>query len=71
MVDRRTFTALLAGTLAALERNESSAPGGTFDRCFGHGQSFSAPARNTPITSSLAPSMARRTVEPLPTDSAA
>ena len=45
--------------------------GNSFDRCLGHRQSFSAPARNIPITSSLAPSMARRIVDPVPTDSAA
>jgi len=32
--------------------------------CFGHGQSFSAPG-TFPITSSLAPSIARRIVDPL------
>src|SRR3981081_1385614 len=60
-----------ARSLAALEGDESSAPGHSFDRCFGHRQSFSAPRRNIPITSSLAPSIARRIVDPLPTDSAA
>ena len=40
-------------------------------RCIGHGQSFSALARNMPMTSSLAPSTARRTIEPVPTASAA
>src|ERR1700676_941721 len=60
-----------AGSLAALKGNESSAPGNSFDRCFGHRHSFSAPARNIPITSSLAPSIARRMVEPLATGSAA
>src|SRR6267154_720355 len=60
-----------AGSLAALKGDESSAPGSSFDRCLGHGQSFSAPARNIPITSSLAPSIARRIVDPLPTGSAA
>src|ERR1700682_6061582 len=60
-----------AGSLAALKGDESSTPGNSFDRCFGHRHSFSAPARNIPITSSLAPSIARRIVEPLPTGSAA
>src|SRR3984885_15301106 len=52
--------------LAALKRDESAASGRSFDRCFGHAQSFSAPARNIPITSSLTPSTARRIVDPLP-----
>src|SRR3981189_3620685 len=60
-----------AGSLATFKGDESSAPGSSFDRCLGHGQSFSAPARNIPITSSLAPSIARRTVDPVATDSAA
>src|SRR5579859_2416887 len=60
-----------ARSLAALKGDESSAPRASLNRCLGHRQSFSAPARNTPITSSLAPSMARRIVDPLPTDSAA
>src|SRR3982074_293734 len=60
-----------AGSLAALKGDESSAPGSSFDRCLGHGQSFSAPRRNIPMTSSLAPSIARRMVDPLPTGSAA
>src|SRR5712691_9958706 len=60
-----------AGSLAAFKGDESSAPGSSFDRCLGHDQSFSAPARNIPITSSLAPSIARRIVDPLPTGSAA
>ena len=47
------------------------ASGNSFDRCLGHGQSFSAPARNIPITSSLAPSIARRIVDPWATGSAA
>src|SRR6266849_4184531 len=61
----------LAGSLAAFKGDESSAPGNSFDRCFGHRQSFSAPRRNIPMTSSLAPSIARRIVDPLSTDSAA
>ena len=61
----------LAGSLAAFKGDESSAPGSSLDRCLGHGQSFSAPARNIPITSSLTPSIARRIVDPLPTASAA
>ncbi len=60
-----------ARSLAALKGDEASAPGSSFDRCLGHGQSFSAPARNIPITSSLAPSIARRIVEPVATGSAA
>src|SRR5882724_8355320 len=60
-----------AGSLAALKGDESSASRDSFDRCLGHRQSFSAPERNTPITSSLALSMARRIVDPLSTDSAA
>src|SRR5258706_16284287 len=60
-----------AGSLATLEGDESSAPRSSFDRCLGHHQSFSAPARNIPMTSSLAPSIARRIVDPWPTDSAA
>ena len=46
-------------------------PEGRLHRCLGHGQSFSALARNMPMTSSLAPSIARRMVEPVPTASAA
>ena len=46
-------------------------PGGSSDRALCHDQSFSAPARNMPMTSSLAPSIARRMVEPVPTASAA
>src|SRR5665213_907341 len=61
----------LSRSLAALEGDESSALGSSFDRCLSHGQSFSAPARNAPITSSLTPSNARRIVDPLPTASAA
>src|ERR1700704_74058 len=60
-----------ARSLAALEGDEPSAPESSFDRCLGHGQSFSALARNIPITSSLAPSIARRIIDPLPTGSAA
>src|ERR1700681_2089552 len=60
-----------AGSLATLKGDESSSPGSSFDRCLGHLQSFSAPARNIPMTSSLAPSIARRIVDPWPTDSAA
>src|SRR6195952_2356733 len=60
-----------AGALATLKGDESSAPGSSFDHCLGHRQSFSAPARNIPMTSSLAPSIARRIVDPWPTDSAA
>src|ERR1700722_635896 len=59
------------GPLAAFKGNEASASRRSFDRCFGHDQSFSAPARNIPMTSSLAPSIARRIVDPVPTDSAA
>ena len=55
----------LSGALAAFERNELSASGRPAHRCFGHGQSFSALARNMPMTSSLAPSIARRMVEPV------
>src|SRR5712671_67272 len=59
-------------SLAAFEGNEPPAPGRPFDRyCLGHGQSFSALARNTPMTSSLAPSIARRMVDPAATASAA
>src|ERR1700704_3092078 len=61
----------LSGSLAALKGDKSSAPGSSFDRCLGHGQSFSAPARNMPMTSSLTPSIARRIVDPLPPGSAA
>ena len=61
----------LSGALAPLKRDELPAPGSPVRRCIGHGQSFSAPARNIPMTSSLAPSIARRTVEPVPTASAA
>ena len=46
-------------------------PEGRLQRCLGHAQSFSALARNMPMTSSLAPSIARRMVEPVPTASAA
>ena len=46
-------------------------PEGRLQRCLGHGQSFSALARNMPMTSSLAPSIARRMVDPVPTASAA
>src|SRR5216683_5328488 len=60
-----------AGSLATLKGDESSAPRSSFDRCLGHHQSFSAPARNIPMTSSLAPSIARRIVDPWPTGSAA
>ena len=60
-----------AGAFAALKGDEAPAPGNSFDRCLGHGQSFSAPARNIPITSSLAPSIARRMVDPVATGSAA
>ncbi len=35
-----------AGSLATLKGDESSAPRSPFDRCLGHYQSFSAPARN-------------------------
>src|SRR4051812_10982813 len=59
-----------ARSLAALERDEPSTPGSSFD-CLCHDQSFSAPARNIPITSSLAPSIARRIVDPFATGSAA
>src|ERR1700759_1583609 len=61
----------LAGSLAALKGDETPASRISFDSCFGHHQSFSAPARNIPITSSLAPSIARRIVDPVPTGSAA
>ena len=61
----------LSGALAALERNELPASGGPLQRCLVHAQSFSALARNIPMTSSLAPSIARRMVEPVPTASAA
>src|SRR5258708_39488271 len=60
-----------AGALATLKSDESSAPGSSFDRCLAHRQSFSAPARNIPMTSSLAPSIARRIVDPPPMDSTA
>src|SRR5580693_9885733 len=60
-----------ARALAAFKGDESSASGSSFDRCFGHGQSFSAPARNAPITSSCTPSIARRMVDPSATGSAA
>src|SRR5262249_20328197 len=58
-------------SLAAFEGNETAAARAALDVAVGHDQSFSALARNMPITSSLAPSMARRMVEPVPTDSAA
>src|SRR6202521_1140542 len=61
----------LSRSLAALKGDKSSASGSSFDRCLGHGQSFSAPARNIPMTSSLAPSIARRIVDPVPTASVA
>src|SRR5436305_5937029 len=60
----------LARALAALAGDQPS-PHRVFVGCRGHGQSFSAPARNIPITSSLAPSIARRTVDPVATASAA
>ena len=60
-----------SGSLTALKGDKSSAPGSSFDRCLGHRQSFSTPARNMPITSSLTPSIARRIVDPVPTASAA
>src|SRR6266851_2778355 len=54
-------------SLPAFEGDEFSAPGRPLDRCcLVHGQSFSALARNMPMTSSLAPSIARRTVDPAP-----
>src|SRR3954454_9443881 len=59
-----------AGALAAFKGDESSASRSSLDRCLGH-QSFSAPSRNAPRTSSLAPSIARRIVDPTATDSAA
>src|SRR3954451_11072031 len=61
----------LSSPLTAFEGDESPALRMFFGACPAHGQSFSAPARNIPITSSLAPSIARRTVEPVATDSAA
>ena len=61
----------LSGALAAFKRNELPASGGPLQRCLVHAQSFSALARNIPMTSSLAPSIARRMVEPVPTASAA
>src|ERR1700687_4787950 len=66
-LDMRGF----AGSLATLKGDESSSSRSSFDPCLGHHQSFSAPARNIPITSSLAPSIARRIVDPWPIDSAA
>src|SRR6266850_1802263 len=47
----------LSGALATLKRYELPASGSAVQRCFGHGQSFSALARNMPMTSSLAPSI--------------
>src|SRR6478609_6228105 len=61
----------LAGALAALKRNELPASGSLANRCISHDQSFSALARNMPMTSSLAPSIARRMVEPVAIASAA
>src|SRR6266700_8165704 len=61
----------LARPLAAFKGDEASASGRPLSRDLIHDQSFSAPARNMPITSSLAPSIARRTVEPVPMASAA
>ena len=61
----------LSGALAAFKRDELPASGGPLQRCLVHAQSFSALARNMPMTSSLAPSIARRMVEPVPTASAA
>src|SRR4029434_9512804 len=61
----------LAGALAAFKGNELAASGRPLRRCLVHAQSFSALARNMPMTSSLAPSIARRMVEPAPTASAA
>src|SRR6185437_2774778 len=61
----------LPRSLAALKGDEPSAPGNSFDRCLGHGQSFSSLARNIPMTSSLTPSIARRIVDPVPIASAA
>ena len=61
----------LSGALAAFKRDELPASGGPLQRCLGHAQSFSALARNMPMTSSLAPSIARRMVEPVPTASTA
>src|SRR6266404_1141273 len=66
-LDMRGF----AGSLTTFKGDESSAPGSSFGRWLAHRQSFSAPARNIPMTSSLAPSIARRIVDPWPTDSAA
>src|SRR3954452_10733068 len=59
-----------AGALAAFKGDESSGSRSSLDRCLGH-QSFSAPSLNAPRTSSLAPSIARRIVDPTATDSAA
>ena len=66
-LDLRGFS----GALAAFKGDELPASGGPLQRCLVHAQSFSALARNMPMTSSLAPSIARRMVEPVPTASAA
>lgn len=61
----------LAGPLPAFEGDEAPASGRPVVDGIGHGQSFSTPARKILTTSSPAPSMARRMVEPVATASAA
>ena len=61
----------LSRALAAFKCYELPASGSPIHWCLGHGQSFSALARNMPMTSSLTPSIARRTVEPVAIASAA
>src|SRR5689334_8161927 len=67
LLDLRRFSA----SLTTLEGDEAPASGSPFGHRIAHGQSFSALARNMPITSSWAPSIARRMVEPASTESAA
>ena len=67
LLDLRGFS----GALAAFKGDELPASGRSVQRCLSHAQSFSALARNMPMTSSLAPSIARRMVEPVPIASAA
>src|SRR5579862_8113995 len=66
-LDLRGFSA----SLTALECDEAPASRASLDCLVCHAQSFSTPARNMPIINSLAPSIARRMVDPTPTDSAA
>ena len=60
----------LAGAFTAFEGDEPPAQRVGFWRCLHH-QSLAAPERTAPMTSSSAPSIARRMVEPTPTASAA